>query len=234
MNILGAGLVSNENGGCLSNRTLSGQMRRADRFCKMAVSAAQDALEGQQAKIEAQNTGIILSTTFGPHPTTFKFLDNILDYKENEVSPTLFSHSVHNAAVSYVAAEFKINGPTLTLAGFDGVFVAALNLAHCWFEDGVCTYVLLGAVEERGPVFDKVFDIGEGSVFFLLSRKEGFCRLKLEGAQGAFPEQKRDGAVVAARALFDAMVKLKAGKAQEAECVIRDCQAHAVVIKLSQ
>ena len=78
------------------------------------------------------------------------------------------------------------------------------------------------------------FDIAEGSAFFLLSLEKGFCRFKLDRGQGVFPEQAQDGAVVAARALFDAMVKLKAGKAQEAECVIRDCQAHAVVIKLSQ
>jgi hypothetical protein len=232
MNILGTGLVNKESGDCLNGRAFSGQMRRADRFCKMAVSAAQDAIKDNQSKVIAQNTGIILATAFGPHPTTFKFLDNLLDYKENEVSPTLFSHSVHNAAVSYIAAEFQINGPTLTLAGFDGVFVEALKLARCWLENKVCSYVLLGAAEERGPVFDKVFDITEGSIFFLLNQEEGFCRLKLDQRQGAFPEQGRDGAVVAARALFDAAAKIKFGNAAEAECIIRDCQAYSAVIKL--
>ena len=232
MNILGIGLVNNENGG-LGNHTFSGQMRRADRFCKMAVSAAHAALSDNRDKITAQSTGIILSTAFGPHPTTFKFLDNLLDYKENEVSPTLFSHSVHNAAASYIAAEFQINGPTLTLAGFGGVFAAALKLAHCWLENKVCSYVLLGAAEERGPVFDKVFDIAEGSVFFLLSREEGFCRLEFDKAQGIFPRQNQDGSVVTAQALFDAAAEVKAGKTAEVECAMGDCQVAAVVIKLS-
>jgi len=232
MNILGTGLVNKENGDCLDGRAFPGQMRRADRFCKMAVSAAQDAIRDSQNKVAAQNTGIILATAFGPHPTTFKFLDNLLDYKENEVSPTLFSHSVHNAAVSYIAAEFQINGPTLTLAGFDGVFAEALKLAQCWLENKVCSYVLLGAAEERGPVFDKVFDIVDGSAFFLFSQEEGFCRLKLDQRQGTSPEQGRHGAVVAARALFDATAKVKSGNAAEAECIIRDCQASGTVIKL--
>ncbi len=44
-----------------------------------------------------------MATAFGPHVTTFNFLDDILDHGDAAVSPTTFSNSVHNAAASYIA-----------------------------------------------------------------------------------------------------------------------------------
>jgi len=207
MNVLGAGLVNSESGDCLAGRVIPGQLRRADRFCKMAICAARGALDAAQVKGEEQGIGVIMATAFGPHPTTFKFLDNILDYKENEVSPTLFSHSVHNAALSYIAAEFQINGPTLTVTGFDGVFCTAFQLANAWLDRQTCKYVLLGAAEERGPVFDKVFDIVEGSAFFLLGQGPRPVYLENKAKGPVQAGQEKRGSMVAALNLYRAYDK---------------------------
>jgi 3-oxoacyl-[acyl-carrier-protein] synthase II len=179
----------------LKDRAVLGEMRRADRFSKMATLAAYDAMAESGAPLEnPERIGIIFSTAFGPHNTTFSFLDDILNYGDAGVSPTLFSNSVHNAAVSYISNTLKIKGPTWTITRFRDPFQQALLLAQVWLEEGRCDQVLVGAGDECGTVLDYIcsqkltiaetaaqmrpfFDAagpavipGELAVFFLLSR----------------------------------------------------------------
>ena len=186
------------------DRTLLKKMRRSDKFSKMAVLAASDALKGRETeKIDRKGIGIILATAFGAHVTTFDFLDNILDYGEAGVSPTTFSNSVHNAAASYIASSLDIKGPTLTITRFDFPFQYAMQLAQIWLNEGRCEYVLAGVVEQYGDVMGYIYDKkvapahdgmirpfnfnpanqvpGEGAVFFFLSKKGSenlFCKIE--------------------------------------------------------
>jgi 3-oxoacyl-[acyl-carrier-protein] synthase II len=168
------------------------KIRRADRFSKMAVMAARDAVvdSGIQINDKKADIGIILSTAFGPHVTTFRFLDDIIDYGDGSVSPTTFSHSVHNAAASYISSLLNIRGPTVTITQFSSPIHQSLILAKAWLEEGRCKYVLTGCVDECGNVMEYIcnqklriandgkirpFNFsalpssvpGEGSVFFL-------------------------------------------------------------------
>jgi 3-oxoacyl-[acyl-carrier-protein] synthase II len=177
------------------DKTLLKLNRRADKLSKMAVLAAADALADSGIdNIAQKKIGIILATAFGPHVTTFAFLDDILDYGDTGVSPTTFSNSVHNAATSYIATSLKIKGPTLTVTQFRFSFQTALQLAEVWLAQGRCDYVLVGAVDQYGEVLDYVSDHklttapdgkirpftfkptcqvpGEGAAFFLMSRAE--------------------------------------------------------------
>ena len=181
------------------------KMRRADRFSKMAVLAAWDAVKDGGIEIGegGARLGIILATAFGPQVTAFRFLDEIIDHGDASVSPTLFSHSVHNAAASYVASALGNHGPTLTVTQFGLSFHQALILARAWIREGRCEHVLVGSVEECGTVMEhicsKKLEIaedgkirpfafspspsavpGEGSVFLLLSREDRgkkYCEL---------------------------------------------------------
>ena len=56
-----------------------GGIRRADRFSKMAVLAASDAVVDSDIDLNKKKSslGIIVSTAFGPHVTTFRFLDDM-------------------------------------------------------------------------------------------------------------------------------------------------------------
>ncbi len=180
----------------LKDKTALSRMRRADRFSKMAVLAAIDAL--QNAGIELHDparTGVVLGTAFGPHPTVFSFLDDILEFGDDAVSPTLFSHSVHNAAASYVSVALGLAGPAMTLTTFTDPFHQSLLLAQTWLDQGVCDSVLVGGVEECGTVMEYIVSRklriaddetniqpffaeggpsvipGEGAVFFLLGRE---------------------------------------------------------------
>jgi len=180
----------------LTDASLTKKIRRADKFTRMALFSAFDAY--MDSGIIAENNeklGIILSTAFGPHSTTFSFIDDILDYGDANVSPTKFSNSVHNAAVSYVSSVLGSRGPTVTLAQFLFPFQKALILAGLWLNEGRCEHVLCGCVDELNAVMEyackmklktatdgKIMPFmflptplsvpGEGGAFFMLSKEK--------------------------------------------------------------
>ena len=188
----------------LPDKTLLKKIRRSDKVGKMAVLAAADALRDSGIdSITQKNIGIILATAFGPHVTTFSFLDGVLDFGDAAVSPTAFSNSVHNAAASYITMALNIKGPTLTVSQFRFPFQSALQLAQTWLDQSRCDYVLVGAVDQYGDVLGYVSEQklgiaadgrikpftfkptchvpGEGAVFFLLSRVQtanAYCSIK--------------------------------------------------------
>jgi 3-oxoacyl-[acyl-carrier-protein] synthase II len=185
----------------LTDKTVLAKARRADRFARMSVLAASDALNdsGLGAGLDKARLGVIVSTAFGPHVTTFSFLDGILDFGDAAVSPTAFSHSVHNAAASYIAMTLEARGPTLTMTHFDFAFHQAVVLAQAWLERDRCDAVLVGATDELGVVLQYVCSRmlkpatdgrikpfafsatpevvpGEGSVFFVMTREASGSR----------------------------------------------------------
>jgi Beta-ketoacyl synthase, N-terminal domain len=126
-------------------------MRRADRFSRICAIAANEAVADAGASPEMmKNSGIMVVSAIGPHQTTFAFLDELLDYPEAEVSPTKFSHSVHNAAASYISILCGINGMSLTVTGFDNPWFNALVMAETVLLQGSCQQVLLVGADENG------------------------------------------------------------------------------------
>jgi len=178
----------------LADREVLDKVRRGDRFSKMVVFAAHDALKdsGSCTEEARQSTGVIVATAFGAHSSIFKFLDGILDYGETQVSPTTFAHSIHNAAAAYVASALNCRGPVLTLTQFHFSFHQALLLAYAWLAEGRVQRVLVGVADECSPAMEYICEEklagaaggkmnplsfsarpglvpGEGSVFFLLT-----------------------------------------------------------------
>lgn len=188
----------------LPDKSLLKKLRRADKLSKMSVLAAAAAMtDAGVVDMAGKTVGIILATAFGPHVTTFDFLDGILDYGEANASPTAFSNSVHNAAASYISSSLEIKGPTLTVSRFRFSFASALQLAKAWLDQGRCDYLLVGGVEQYGDVLGHVAErklnpardgllrpfsftpachiAGEGGVFFLLGRErtaESYCAVE--------------------------------------------------------
>ncbi|MFZ2657747.1 MAG: beta-ketoacyl synthase chain length factor [Victivallales bacterium] len=154
-------------------------LRRADRYTAIAMaSAAQACADAGFADWAPSETGIIIASAFGPHRTTFAFLNDILDYPEDQVLPTTFSHSVHNAAASYAASSLQIRGPTISLSGFEDVWFDALELSDVFLNSGCCRRNLLVGVEELALLTQSLPGILpdsfpgkllEGSVALLLS-----------------------------------------------------------------
>ncbi|SLM32810.1 hypothetical protein MTBBW1_80153 [Desulfamplus magnetovallimortis] len=159
--------------------------RRADLFSRMALKASIGASKDFEFPTGDPDTGIIVTTQFGPHATTFKFLDGMLEHSDTKVSPTLFSHSVHNAATSYIATVLDLRGPTLTFTCFKEPLFQAFALADIWIKLKRVSRVLLCYVEEKSIPFDTFHKhssmpsyskkgIKEGAVAFLLTEGEGF------------------------------------------------------------
>ena len=189
----------------ISDEAALKKTRRADRFSKMAVLSAWDAMQDSGIDIEElkSSLGIIVATAFGAHATTFRFLDDILDYGDDNVSPTAFSNSVHNAAGSYIGSILGAHGPVLTVTEFAFSFHRALALAESWIREGRCDNVLVGSIDEYASVMEYICKLklkiaadgkirpfqfssspsavpGEGGVFLLVSRKEtpnSYCKI---------------------------------------------------------
>jgi 3-oxoacyl-[acyl-carrier-protein] synthase II len=123
--------------------------RRAGRFIKMAMLAAADALKAPAASaIPRDALGLVLTTGMGAHDVNFSFVDGLLDFGMNQGSPSLFSHSVHNAATSYIATMSGSHGPALTLTHFISPLQQGLEAAGLCLASGACEHVLLCAVDE--------------------------------------------------------------------------------------
>lgn len=215
----------------LKDKAVLKGMRRADRFSKMAVLAAWDAVRDSGVAIDGETAslGIILATAFGAQVTAFRFLDEIIDHGDAHVSPTLFSNSVHNAAASYVASALNNRGPTLTVTQFGLSFHQALILARAWIQEGRCERVLVGSVEECGTVMEYICRRrlaiakdgrispfacapsplavpGEGSAFLLLSGGAGprrYCELSGVFLEGESSEAAPDLRILDADGMSD-------------------------------
>ena len=122
-------------------------LRRADRFSRMCMIAGNEAL--RDSGMETDNCGIIVATALGPHETTFSFLGDLIDYSGTEVSPTKFSHSVHNAAASYTSIFCGIDAFSLTVVGFDNPWAKGLLAAEIMLAQEQADKVLLIGADEK-------------------------------------------------------------------------------------
>ena len=126
--------------------------RRASRFCKLALLAVRR-LAGQPWP---ERLGLIVGTALGPHESTSQVHNDMMDFGDAEVSPTAFSHSVHNVAAAYIAQTFGIRGPCLTVTDFEDAQERCRQLAGCWLAEDMCDGVLVVLVDEMGFVFDRI------------------------------------------------------------------------------
>lgn len=102
-------------------------LRRADDFIKLAVVAAFEILHSTNIEPDEDrdNFGLILGSSYGTMQTNFDVLDFVVSNQPS--SPTLFSHSVFNAAAGYTAAVHNLRGCALTVTDFVFPFFRALR-----------------------------------------------------------------------------------------------------------
>jgi 3-oxoacyl-[acyl-carrier-protein] synthase II len=128
-------------------------LRRVDRFSRLAMLAAHLALEDAGlTTADLRDAGLVFATGYGASVSTLAFLDSVIDDGDPGSSPTAFSGSVHNAAAANLSIVAGITGPCLTVSNFELSLHAALLSAARWIAEGRASTVLLGAVDEFGPV----------------------------------------------------------------------------------
>ena len=157
-------------------------LRRPDRLTQLALAAA----ERLGAEPGSDDTALLTVTSYGPASTTCRVLDDILDYPEEEILPTGFSHSVINAAASYLGAAHRIHGPTFAVVGFEDPFYEAVDLARVLLSSRACRRVLIVGADETSltsQAAEKLRRSGQPA------RGEGACALLLS----ADPAENRLG-----------------------------------------
>jgi 3-oxoacyl-[acyl-carrier-protein] synthase III len=117
-------------------------LRRADEFIRLAIGAG--ALALGQNRVPG-SCGLVLGTAFGPMQTNFEVIDQVI--RHEQTSPTLFSHSVFNAAAGYLSRIFGLPGSALTVTDFSFPFFQALQQARMVIESGRLAACLVLQVE---------------------------------------------------------------------------------------
>ena len=148
--------------------------RRANRFSKLALLAAR-----ALGEIKNERLGLIVGTSLGPHESTSQVHNDMMDFGDANVSPTAFSHSVHNVAAAYIAQALNIHGPCLTVTDFENVAERCRELANCWLADGTCDAVLTVTLDEAGFVFDRI----EAEMGALFARESATSFLLVKGSE---------------------------------------------------
>jgi len=128
-------------------------MRRADVYTVMlAETARRAAADSPFAGKLPEDTGIIVASEYGPQNTVAAFLDELRTYPEDQVLSTAFSHSVHNAAASYIAISLHITGPELTQTGFENLREEAFSNAEAFLMGGYAPRVMVVFALEHGYI----------------------------------------------------------------------------------
>ena len=157
-------------------------LRRADRFTSLAVAGVMGCDGLDLAMLAGDQTALVTWSALGPHRTVFATLDDILDYPEELMLPTKFSHSVQNAAASYLGTILRITGPTFATTGFDDPRNEALALARTLLLTGDCRRALVIGIAERGALTETLprlmpdrfpSEPGEGVEVTLLETDDG-------------------------------------------------------------
>jgi len=126
-------------------------LRRGDQFIQLTAAAAHQALV-QVVAVErpGERCGLFLGTCFGPMQSNFNVLDALID--QEPVSPTLFSHSVFNAAAGYASRLFGIFGGAWTFTSFTWPFLQGLANADFMLATGRLDRALILQVETYAPL----------------------------------------------------------------------------------
>lgn len=170
-------------------------LRRMDTISRLSILGASLALRDAGVERVDERMGVVLATGYGPSGTTLGFLDSFIESGDACSSPTLFSSSVHNAPAANLSTLLGVTGPNLSISQFEVSASSALLTATLWLAEGRVDRVLVGGVDEYGPVLGycwrRLFGEpdaagchpletrrqsarpGEGSAFLLLERPAG-------------------------------------------------------------
>jgi 3-oxoacyl-(acyl-carrier-protein) synthase len=178
------------------------QMRRLSRMLRIGLSAATMCL--RDAGIKTPD-GIITATGYGFLEETAKFLNEVLQQSEKQLTPTYFMQSTSNAMAGLVALTFKCMGFNNTYASKGFAMENALLDGMMQLNENQSQNVLIGSYDEAAAVQYRasirvrhfkvehinnlrLFDTntkgsiqGEGSAFFILSGTASpstWCRLR--------------------------------------------------------
>lgn len=125
------------------------QLRRLSRTLRIGLSAAVICMRDAGVKMP---DGIITATGYGFLEDTAKFLHEMLNQNEKQLTPTYFMQSTSNALAGLVALTIKCMGYNNTYASKGYAFENAITDAMMQLNDNAAENLLVGAYDEAAEV----------------------------------------------------------------------------------
>lgn len=122
------------------------QLRRLSRMLRVGLSSAVICL--RDAK-ESNPDGIITGTGYGFLTDTAKFLTEIFDYQEKQLTPTYFMQGTYNALAGLVALTLKCKGYNNTYVNKGFAFETSMHDAMMQLNSDGQKKFLVGGFDER-------------------------------------------------------------------------------------
>jgi 3-oxoacyl-[acyl-carrier-protein] synthase II len=122
------------------------QLRRLSRMLRVGLSSAVICL--RDAK-ENNVDGIITGTGYGFLTDTAKFLTEIFDYQEKQLTPTYFMQGTYNALAGLVALTLKCKGYNNTYVNKGFAFETSMHDAMMQLNADATKKFLVGGYDER-------------------------------------------------------------------------------------
>jgi hypothetical protein len=158
-------------------------VRRMSHFARLSLASACDAFRDSGLNPAGQAIGIIQGSVYGPIVSGIQALDELVDFGDNQLSPTNFSGSVFNTSATYLSLAFGIQGCTLAHTGGLDTLYNSLVTAFLWLESGVVDYVIAGIGDEYTHFFDRETSAASGPATGLLPTGEGWTTFIFGKAQ---------------------------------------------------
>ncbi|MFD5078880.1 beta-ketoacyl synthase N-terminal-like domain-containing protein [Streptomyces sp. NPDC058371] len=124
--------------------------RRMDPLSLLAAAAVGDlyARHGKPSRAEAEGTGIVFATGYGPVTSVLQFHKGVLERGITGANPSLFANTVVNAAAGHVAMLHRYRGYTATIANGGTSSVLALQLAARVIARGAADRIMVVIADE--------------------------------------------------------------------------------------
>ena len=125
------------------------KLRRLSRMLKMGLTAATICLAEAGA---SRPDAVITATGYGFQDDLRRFLGDLIDQQEEQLTPTLFTQSTYNALSGMIAMTTGATGYNSTHVGRGFAFENALDDAALLLEDSGIEQVLIEAFDETSPI----------------------------------------------------------------------------------
>ncbi|MCG6494789.1 beta-ketoacyl-[acyl-carrier-protein] synthase family protein [Kitasatospora sp. A2-31] len=170
--------------------------RRMDPLGLLAAAAVGDLYErhGKPSRAEAENTGIVFATGYGPVTSVLQFHKGVLQQGITGANPSMFANTVVNAAAGHVAMLHRYRGYTATIANGGTSSVLALQLAARVIARGAADRIMVVVADEfpeqalatqaRLPGYARTAQVVPGGRSGMVL-SEGAAAILLESAESA-------------------------------------------------
>jgi nodulation protein E len=165
--------------GEVPREALAGAPMQGDRFTRLALVAAAEAVEEAglaSAGIDPQRIGTLIGTGLGGCETQDAAFRRLYEQGLPRLAPTIIPYSMYNAATSAVSARWNATGPAMSTVSACASSAHAIGQAFHWIRSGLVDAVIAGGSD--APLTYSVMRAWEGMRVLAIDNEhpEAACR----------------------------------------------------------